>query len=151
MSSVLKDLKNQNKIPNQQIIYQDKYFNIKECDDYLYGFCHLFALCARDVFKDRAEIKAVWQHLDSNMSDYGFLAHAYVVIDGKHWIDCRGHINQAVILNEYIIDFPTSYLIENAEKEILFHMEEEMFDPFEPEEKNQIIKFIEKNISLYEN
>lgn len=136
------------RIPDSMIIYQNGN-SVKACEDYLYGFCHLFALCLREIFEERAEIKAIWQHLEEDMSDYGFLAHAYVVLDGIYWIDCRGFINNDIILDEYIINESTSYLLENSEEDILFHLKEKMFDDFEEKEKEQIMDFISDNIGFY--
>lgn len=137
-------------ISNSDIVYENESTYFRSCDDYLYGYCHLFAIGLKEVFQERAKIEVVWQHENDNMDDYGFLAHAYVVIDDNYIIDCRGVINQDIILSEYIEDSETSYLLDNAEKEIYLHMSEFLVEPFQPNEKEQIIDFIEKNYCFYD-
>lgn len=67
--------------------------------DFLYGYCHIFALALIEHFKEKAEGFYI-EVIDNNQP---CLAHAYVKINGV-FVDARGVVNLDEI-NNYAIDF----------------------------------------------
>jgi len=137
-------------IDNYDIIYQ-KNGQIKTCDDYLYGYCHLFALCLKEIFGSRAEIVSAWQWEERNEEyESGHLAHSYVCIDNDYFIDARGVINKAIIKEEYFIDEENVDEVEDSHCFLHSYIKDGLFEDFLPEEKEQIMDFISKNILVYD-
>lgn len=123
----------------------------KDCHDYLYGDCHLFAYAAQRHFRERAKIFFCWQHYEEDTDDeFGYLAHAYVKIDDKYIIDCRGINTEKKIIREYVTD-PNFYSIFEVKPSFVKdYMESGILDNFCLDEQKQIIKFIQDNIKFYE-
>lgn len=140
-------------IKDNAVVYQKVFMDeiiIKTCSDYLYGDCHLFALALHDYFKDNSRIVLVWQHEDDNLDDFGFLAHAFVVIDEDYWVDCRGVIDEDLVKNEYIENEDLIFLIEeNADIVLDDYIKNLYLEDFFEDEIKQIQRFINNNAHCY--
>lgn len=133
----------------ETIIFKNDYIE-KKVIHYLHGYCHLFAIVFCENYNKNCKINFCWQNETDNYYDFGFLAHAYLKLNNNTIIDCRGIINKDLIENEYITNKNLSEIFPVSTSFIRDYIKQGFLPDFEIDEYNQIKKFIEQNLSFYE-